>query len=45
MHSCKTRPFVRMLSLLLAVTLLAGMLTVAASAASLDNVRHYDVYT
>ena len=45
MHSCKTRPFVRVLSLLLAVTLLAGMLTVAASAASLDNVRHYDVYT
>ena len=44
MHSCKTRPFVRVLSLLLAVTLLAGMLTVAASAASLDNVRHYDVY-
>lgn len=44
MHSCKTRPFVRVLSLLLAVTLLAGMLTVAASAASLDNVRHYDTY-
>ena len=45
MHSCKNRPFLRMLSLLLAVTLLAGMLTVAASAATLDNVRHYDVYT
>ena len=44
MHSCKNRPFLRMLSLLLAVTLLAGMLTVAASAATLDNVRHYDVY-
>ena len=41
----KSRLFVRMLSLLLAVTLLAGMLTVAASAATLDNVRHYDVYT
>ena len=44
MHSCKNRSFVRVLSLLLAVTLLAGMLTVAASAATLDNVRHYDAY-
>ncbi len=35
---------VRMLSLLLAVTLLAGMLTTAASAATMDNVRHYGVY-
>jgi lysophospholipase L1-like esterase len=45
MHRCKTGSFVRMLSLLLTVALLAGMLTAAASAASLDNVRHYDVYT